>query len=257
MNTAAIDEIVANAVKNSNDRQDLWVRLLTDFKCRNLCEVGVWRGEFAQHILGKIAGIESYTLVDPWRNLPSWNKPANKSDIEFDEIRKEALGRVSAHSNKITEVRDTTKMAKDKIPDGSLDFVYIDGDHTLRGITLDLNCMLPKIRKAGFIGGDDFSKTIWQHHTSFSPTEVFPYAIYFAEAFDMRIYTLPFSQFLIVNSSDGFEVIDHGGYSDLSPAEIYAPPAVPPSRLILNRLKIAVGSVLPSPLKSLIKRLTS
>lgn len=248
MDISKIDGIVASAVADSTDRAGLWVRLVKDLECRTLCEVGVWRGEFAELLLNKIPAIEKYTLIDPWRNLPSWNKPANKSDIEFEAIRAEAMGRVAPHSDKIIEVRDTTKNARSVIPDDSLDFTYIDGDHTLRGITIDLNAMLPKIKAGGFIGGDDFSKSIWQHDTSFTPSEVHPYAIYFAEAYDLRIYTLPFHQFLIINDPSGFEVVDHGGYSTLSPADIYLPPVVPFS------LRRVVGKMLPAPLKQALKR---
>ena len=200
------------------------------------CEVGVWKGQFAETLLSQIPEIERYTLIDPWRNLPDWNKPANKSDIEFEDIRNEALRRVSPFQDKIVEIRDTTRNAQSHIPDGSLDLAYIDGDHTLRGITIDLFSMLPKIRANGFLGGDDFTKTIWQHSKEFSPSEVFPYAIYFCEARGLPIYTLPFNQFLILNAPTGFRVVDHGGYADLTPAQIYARPLAQSFRKRLKKL---------------------
>ncbi|MES0861352.1 class I SAM-dependent methyltransferase [Ruegeria sp. SCPT10] len=224
MDTAELDEIIEQAIGVSQDRHQLWVNLSSRLKCRSVCEVGVWKGQFAETLLTQVAQIEHYTLIDPWRNLPDWNKPANKTDIEFEEIRNEALRRVSPFLDKVTEIRDTTRNAQSQIPDRSLDLAYIDGDHTLRGITIDLHAMLPKIHKDGFIGGDDFTKTIWQHSQEYSPSEVFPYAIYFCEAQGLPIYTLPFNQFLIVNAQTGFRVIDHGGYATLTPAQIYARP---------------------------------
>lgn len=232
----SIDDIVERAIASSENRHQLWVRLVSDLKCVSLCEVGVWKGQFAEILLGQIPTIEAYTLIDPWRNLPDWNKPANRSNVEFEEIREEALNRVRPHMDKVIEIRDTTKNAQLQIPDGSLDFAYIDGDHTLRGITMDLFSMLPKIRKNGFIGGDDFTKTIWQHSKEFSPSEVFPYAIYFCEAQDLPIYTLPFNQFLIVNDPSGFRVIDHGGYADLTPAQIYTRPKLQSLRKTLKKI---------------------
>jgi hypothetical protein len=85
----------------------------------------------------------------------------------------------------------------DEIPDGDLDFVYIDGDHTLRGITVDLARLFPKVKVGGFVAGDDFCRNIFQHKAGFEPTLVFPYAVYFAEAVGARIYALPHKQFVL------------------------------------------------------------
>ena len=85
----------------------------------------------------------------------------------------------------------------DQIPDGDHDFVYIDGDHTLRGITVDLTRLFPKVKVGGFMAGDDFCRNIFQHKAGFEPTLVFPYAVYFAEAVGARIYALPHKQFVL------------------------------------------------------------
>jgi hypothetical protein len=53
------------------------------------------------------------------------------------------------------------------------------------------------VRVGGFIGGDDFTPSVWEHNTSFEPTLVFPFAVYFAEAVGATIYGLPHSQFVL------------------------------------------------------------
>ena len=228
-----IDLIVKEAVSASSNRLELWTAILSKLNAPRVCEVGVWKGDFSKEMLDGVPSISSYTLIDPWARLPDWNKPLNCSDAEFDEVREEALEKVAVHREKVVELRFTTKDAAQHIDDDTLDFTYIDGDHTLRGITIDLHKMLPKMRSSGLIGGDDFTKTIWQHDSSFSPTEVFPYTIYFAEAHDLKIYTLPFNQFLMTSDATGFEVVDHAGYSDLTPAQIYSLPY--PKKRLRNR----------------------
>lgn len=42
------------------------------------------------------------------------------------------------------------------VPDGSLDFVYIDGDHRFDAIMLDLILWTPKVRAGGIVAGHDF-----------------------------------------------------------------------------------------------------
>lgn len=105
-----------------------------------------------------------------------------------------------------------------EIPDESLDLVYIDGDHTLRGIVIDLISIYPKVKSGGFIGGDDFVQNPWQHGLDFEPTLVCPFSIYFAEAMNLPMFALPFNQFLMQkNPGSGFSFIDLAeSYDDVS-----------------------------------------
>jgi hypothetical protein len=94
----------------------------------------------------------------------------------------------------------------------------MDGDHTLRGITIDLIKVLPKVKEGGLIGGDDFASNPWQHDLRFEPTLVCPFAIYFAEAHNLPIVALPFKQFLIQKrAGSSFSFTDTTGeYRDFS-----------------------------------------
>ena len=182
-----------------------------------VAEIGVYRGQFAARLLGDCPGISMYYMVDPWRNLEDWNKPANKSDSVFEGFFDESMERTAAHADKRVVLRGTTSEMIDRIPDGSLDFAYIDGDHTLRGITIDLIKLFPKVGEGGWIGGDDFSPSIWQHSEEYEPTLVFPLAVHFAEAMNARIYALPYKQFLIEKTADsGHAFVDlTGRYGDI------------------------------------------
>jgi hypothetical protein len=200
----AIDEpTLRRAIERSSSRQDLWVRLLSAAPARTVAEIGVYRGDFAAHVLDASDVIERYYLIDPWRHLDDWNKPANKADDVFERFYRETLEKTAAHEARRVVLRGRTTEVADQIPDGSLDFAYVDGDHTLRGITIDLHRIYPKVREGGWIGGDDFARSIWQHAERFEPTLVFPYAVYFAEAVGARLYALPYNQFLLEKTSDG------------------------------------------------------
>lgn len=218
------DRWLVKNIGKFGSREDMWIQILRFLKLKDFCEVGVWKGEFAERLLTSLKEIETYTLIDPWKHLDSWNKPANVNNDEFEEIREEALSRTKSFAGKIREIREHTLRAAETIDQSSLDFIYIDGDHTLRGITLDLHAMLPKLKPGGYIGGDDFCKNIWQHGTRYAPTEVYPYVFYFAEAYGLRLYTLPFAQFLLTDGGRGFEVKDFGGYTNIPLLQTYQPP---------------------------------
>ncbi len=212
-----IEQIVKQCVEKSDSRFDLWIRLAKSTKVKNMAEIGVYRGNFAAKILQGCDLIEKYYMIDPWRHLDDWNKPANKNDRNFEKFFSETKEKTSFASDKRIVLRGKTTEVIEDISDGELDFAYIDGDHTLKGITIDLICLFSKIRVGGWIGGDDFSKTVWQHSPNFEPTLVFPFAVYFAEAVGANIYALPYSQFLIEkNSTKSFSFVDlTGDYNDV------------------------------------------
>ncbi len=209
---------IIELLRESSSREELWKMFLCAQNTQVMAEVGVWKGEFAAEVLKDVSSIKIYYMIDPWENLPDWNKPFNVNSDDFYKIYMEmdAKTAFAAHKRKI--LRGRTKEIINEIPDNSLDFAYIDGDHTLRGITIDLINMLPKIKPGGFIGGDDFTTTPWQHDVQFEPTMVFPFSVFFAEAMNIPITALAHGQFLI-HKNDGavFSFYDTTGlYEDLS-----------------------------------------
>lgn len=207
--------LLEQCVTHATSRIELWASLARKISVRSMAEIGVYRGEFAAAMLSSCPDIDQYFMIDPWKHLGKWNKPANVGDDLFEKYYQETLDATHSASNKRVVLRGTTTEVIDQIPNGQLDMVYIDGDHTLRGITIDLVRSYSKIREHGLIAGDDFIPSVWQHSKSYEPTLVFPFSVYFAEAVGARIFALPFNQFLIQKSQSGFAFADlTGKYSD-------------------------------------------
>jgi len=188
-------------------------------------ELGAYQGDFAAVLLERCPSIERYYMLDPWRHLDDWNKPANEADAIFDGFYQAAKGKTDFAGDRRVILRGKTTEVIDQIQDGELDFAYIDGDHTLKGIAIDLIRVYPKVKLGGFIGGDDFTPTIWQHHTSFEPTLVCPFAAYFAEAVGAALFALPYSQFCMQKADSGKSTfVDFTGrYRDLALRSQLAP----------------------------------
>jgi hypothetical protein len=214
----ALEGKINELASRSKSREELWVNLIRSSEIASMVEVGVFKGDFSREILKQCSSIEKYYMIDPWRHLDDWNKPANISDEEFEETLLETIEKTDFAAEKRIILRGKTAEVIDEIRDGELDFAYIDGDHTLRGITLDLIRVYPKVKAGGYIGGDDFSRNIWQHRTRFEPTLVFPFAVFFAEAVGAQIYGLPYAQFLIAKKNDqAFDFVDlTGNYKNIS-----------------------------------------
>ena len=232
------EQILTRCISGSKSRLELWVEFIESCGVREMAEVGVYRGDFAAVLLQRCPGLTRYYMVDPWRHLNDWNKPSNKADAELEAFFQETKAKTDFAAPKRVILRGKTTEVIDQIADGDLDFAYIDADHTLKGIAIDLIRVYPKVRVGGFLGGDDFTRSVWEHNTRFEPTLVFPFAVYFAEAVGATIFALPYSQFCLqkTNSSQ-FAFVDFTGhYDDVGLQNQFAPEKL---------LKLAAGERFP------------
>src|SRR5277367_4260704 len=99
----------------SKSRVELWGRILGVMKPKSVVEVGVWKGDFAKELLQRCEFIEKYYMIDPWANLPDWNKPLNVKREAFDEVYAEAMEKTAFASKKRIVLRGRTKEVIDKI----------------------------------------------------------------------------------------------------------------------------------------------
>jgi len=206
------EQLLCACIAKSRSRIDLWVELIRALGTRRMAEIGVYRGDFASEVLQSCAGLTAYYMIDPWRHLNDWNKPANHDDAMLEEFFREAKRKTDFAAAKRIILRGKTTEVIDQISDADLDLAYIDADHTLKGIAIDLIRVYPKVRAGGFVGGDDFTNSIWEHNSAFEPTLVFPFAVYFAEAVGATIYALPYSQFCLhKNACPRFSFVDLTG----------------------------------------------
>jgi len=58
---------------------------------------------------------------------------------------------------RVNLLRESSHSAHNRFDDGSLDFVFIDGDHTFEAVRGDIQLWLPKLRAGGLLIGDDWS----------------------------------------------------------------------------------------------------
>ena len=209
------EHLLTKCISKSQSRLEFWVELIRSIGVQRMAEVGVYRGDFASVVLQRCECLTRYYMIDPWRHLNEWNKPANHDDSVLGEFFQEAKAKTEFAAARRVILRGKTTEVIDQIPDGELDLAYIDADHTLKGIAIDLIRVYPKVRAGGFLGGDDFTRSIWEHETSFEPTLVFPFAVYFAEAVGATIYALPYSQFCLQKTGlTQFAFVDLTGQYD-------------------------------------------
>lgn len=158
----ALDEV--ERPKTAQHARDVLLDMLP--KHSTGAEIGVWRGEFSDQILATVEPKLLY-LIDPWKVAGGGKASAlygcNRQTQESMDATYEAV-RERFASQPVAILRAPSGVALDGIPDGSLDWVYIDGDHTLEGVTTDLWLALKKVRVGGIIAGDDYGIAGWWDH---------------------------------------------------------------------------------------------
>ncbi len=131
-------------------------------------ELGVYKGQHAELMLSRHPDLFLY-CVDMWElwlerkvTYPGEAKSVTKLDMEdhkkVKEVYEQAKERIKKFPNRFEFIKDDTISATKKIKDGSLDFVYVDGDHTYDGCYNDLKAWWPKLKEDGLMAGHDYGR---------------------------------------------------------------------------------------------------
>lgn len=112
-------------------------------------EIGTCYGEFAEKMYKAIPGLTLFA-VDSWDNVET----ERRERVHNRNVEWFCRNRL-ANWRPIVMKMDSVEASK-YIADGSLDFVYIDGDHTYEGCKRDIEAWAPKVRKGGIVSGDDY-----------------------------------------------------------------------------------------------------
>ncbi|MGH7139679.1 MAG: class I SAM-dependent methyltransferase [Pirellulales bacterium] len=118
-------------------------------------EVGVAAGDYSKTILDFWEGRRLH-LVDAWRRLPDYHDINNLSDEEHRARLDELPEKLAAHRGRYQIHRMLTDDAAAEFKDESLDFVYLDANHTYESTTRSLRLWYGKLRRGGLLAGHDF-----------------------------------------------------------------------------------------------------
>ena len=131
-----------------------WKYLVPLFKKMGLTkgvEIGVEHGEFSKHLCKSIPNLTLHS-IDPWL---SYGYLSKTSQEKMDRNYQKTLDVLSPFPN-CTVIRAKASDAVRQFENGSLDFVYIDGNHDYEHAYQDIFHWSQKVRAGGIISGDDY-----------------------------------------------------------------------------------------------------
>lgn len=125
-------------------------------------EVGVFRGVLSGYLLR--SGVARLFMVDNW--LPAAEQPrhyratkdycAGLSASEAASNRALARTVAERYPKRSVVLEMASVAAAAKINDASMDFVFLDADHSYEGLKADIAAWLPKVKPDGWICGHDY-----------------------------------------------------------------------------------------------------
>lgn len=123
-------------------------RFFAELGFRKGAEVGVFEGYYSKILLGTIPKL-NLLCVDSWSTDTGWGLKKNVNAFP------RAVEKLSEYPG-ATIIRASSIDAAKALLDESLDFVYIDADHSYDAVKADIAAWAPKVKKGGILSGHDY-----------------------------------------------------------------------------------------------------
>lgn len=125
-----------------------WVvleQLINEHHWQRGAELGVYRGDTFLYLLHHCPQL---TLI----GVDIWHDPRR---VPWEAVVRK---RSAPYGDRAVIMKTYTTEASKHIPDNSLDFVFIDADHSLNAVTQDIEHWTPKVKPEGWVLGHDYHR---------------------------------------------------------------------------------------------------
>lgn len=116
-------------------------------------EIGIYKGKMSATLL-KDQRITLY-MVDSWLCVPGYEDQGFTEEAQAKN-RIDAIQRTDFAKDRRIILHMDSEVAAMTVPDESLDFVFIDADHSYDGVKKDIKSWMPKLKRGGLISGHDY-----------------------------------------------------------------------------------------------------
>jgi len=120
-------------------------------------EIGVDNGRYSKWLCIKVKKLKLF-CVDPWIEYEDYIESHNQNKTDMDTHYERAKTRLAKFN--VEFVRKTSMEAVKDFKDNSLDFVFIDGNHTFEYVVNDIAEWSKKVKPGGIVSGHDYWRSI-------------------------------------------------------------------------------------------------
>ena len=129
-----------------------FISLLKDLGVEEGAEIGVCTGRYSQKLLEGIPDLRLH-CIDPWEPYSEYVE-SKVEKLGFNKLYNNTLGRLKGRNCVI--YKKYSMDAVKEFKDNSLDFVFIDGNHSFRYAVDDIAEWSKKVRPGGIVSGHDY-----------------------------------------------------------------------------------------------------
>lgn len=134
----------------------------------NIVEVGSYCGASGE-IIARTFSNSTLNCVDPWEKYVEDGSTydLNRQELELKEAES-IFDMVMSNNHNIRKNKMSSIQYASLLEDNSVDFIYIDGNHSYSSVIEDLKIWSKKIKHNGIIAGHDFNwtqvnKALYEH----------------------------------------------------------------------------------------------
>jgi hypothetical protein len=151
-----IDKTINYFKMNMNNREN-FPHLLNNMGLNGSgVELGTFKGQFSKIILDNWGG--SLFMVDVWRPLSQEEYDDQSNHANHSDAYSVAMENTREHAERAHMLRCKGEIAANLFTDESLDFAYIDANHTYEAVLDDIALWYPKVKSGGILAGHDYVK---------------------------------------------------------------------------------------------------
>lgn len=132
-------------------------------------EIGVQTGYFSE-ILIRDGEFEKFYSIDFWGELTpdTFNSDgSNYIRTDGESLYNQTIDRLKSYGDKSVVIKNASIEASKLFEDEFFDFIYLDADHSFKGITDDILHWYPKVKRGGILAGHDYfdNTLVWSGGT--------------------------------------------------------------------------------------------
>jgi hypothetical protein len=132
-------------------------RLVQSNGWRHGAEIGVLRGKTLFALLDANPSLAMFA-IDQWKQLPPRpNENAETyNDYDMNGLCASVTQKAKTYHGRCQILKGDSEEMAAMVENGTLDFVFIDGDHTEAGVARDIRAWAPKVKEGGMVLGHDW-----------------------------------------------------------------------------------------------------
>lgn len=141
----------------------VFASLINEYNANITAEVGCGYGQHSKELLRDTNVVKHY-MIDQYKYYDNDAFSDGIKNIQadltieqkFDDFCEMVKNEVTQYGDRVEFIRKTSTDAAKSFNDESLDAIFVDANHAFKYVLEDLYAWWPKVKKGGFMAGDDY-----------------------------------------------------------------------------------------------------